>query len=545
MKYDVHINPPKLSSEDIQKHQDFDALFAQFEQAAASAESAPASEPSATTTIAHTARKTPFKLYYAWGGMAVAASVALFMIVRNVGESGGETLTYPAPIALVAPVAKLDKAFMTFTVDAAQGDTVLNYNSGSVIKVPADAFVDKNGNPIAGKIDIQYRELNNHVEQFAAGVPQQPTVAQNVSTIQIQGYQNGEPIYVNQGKKLDIELRTPLPTEVAPSDLKIYAYEQKTDSWKFQQVDNVEIITNATTNTTAQTTNPNSASSKESEAQLASIRAKYPLPAEPVKMAKPADNRETFDIDFDKKEFPELSQYHGVMWAINGTDTKYQNALTSRDWSNMSLKHKQGNRYELFLADEKGDLRIEVVPVLSNAAEAERVYKEQLAAYQKDKTAIEAKIQTEWNAWLASNGKTTVPTTEPTEQLVIHRFQIAQFGLWACANEQAINPNSEAIFADANGKSIDLQRIYVADPTSKLYYSTEVAAQAATPFYYKQSMQVWAMDAQNQIYVAEPIAPTANAVKFRLTLLRAQTEQDLYNAIAFHKHTQPLNESIN
>src|SRR5580765_7301581 len=67
------------------------------------------------------------------------------------------------------PNPNVNIPYQDYSVDAVLGDTLF-YATGSIIVVPASAFVDKAGNIIKGKVQLKYREFSNPLDFFVAGI---------------------------------------------------------------------------------------------------------------------------------------------------------------------------------------------------------------------------------------------------------------------------------------------------------------------------------------------------------------------------------------
>ena len=83
-QYNIKVNPPELTSEQIKKHQDFDTLFAKFEQQASPADETP------IRAIESTATKTSPAWLVKYGTsalIAIAASVVLVFMLKEVAFS--------------------------------------------------------------------------------------------------------------------------------------------------------------------------------------------------------------------------------------------------------------------------------------------------------------------------------------------------------------------------------------------------------------------------------------------------------------------------
>src|SRR4051794_24892324 len=68
------------------------------------------------------------------------------------------------------PLKGVDVPFEHYSFLAEQGDTLFSA-CGSFLLFPPNSIVDKYGNPVHGKIDINYREFSDPVDFFVSGIP--------------------------------------------------------------------------------------------------------------------------------------------------------------------------------------------------------------------------------------------------------------------------------------------------------------------------------------------------------------------------------------
>ena len=73
-------------------------------------------------------------------------------------ESTTETVDLSAQ-AVAPPFEGIDVPYQNFTVSAEE-DQVLELENGTSIEIPANAFVDQEGKPVKGIVDIKYREFH-------------------------------------------------------------------------------------------------------------------------------------------------------------------------------------------------------------------------------------------------------------------------------------------------------------------------------------------------------------------------------------------------
>ena len=117
----------------------------------------------------------------------------------------------PQTAFIAPPIKKLDVPYTSYKVKAEQGATI-KHKSDSKIIIPKKAFVNKQGEDIIGDVEIQYREFHNQADIIASGIPMSydsagvKSTLESAGMIDIRGYQNGEPIFINPKKQITIEL---------------------------------------------------------------------------------------------------------------------------------------------------------------------------------------------------------------------------------------------------------------------------------------------------------------------------------------------------
>ena len=109
------------------------------------------------------------------------------------------------------PIPGAEMPYLTYRVSAKSGG-VINYPTGSVIIIPANAFVNNNGQRVNDSVDVQYREFHNPLEIFLSGIPMNYDSAGKSYTFESSGlcevlaYKDGVPVFVNPKSKPEINL---------------------------------------------------------------------------------------------------------------------------------------------------------------------------------------------------------------------------------------------------------------------------------------------------------------------------------------------------
>ena len=502
--YNIKINPPELSSEQINQHQDFDALLTSFEQAA---NKQPTTASSDTTTL----KVVKGRRRYITGVIAMVAAASLVFLIFK--DSLVPAPTYVPPVAQVSellalqsPMPNLAPPTETKTVQAEIGET-LTYSSGSKVKIPAAAFVDKTGQPVKGAVEITYREFNDPVDMFLAGIPKELNKHQDLRStgmMEIKGFQNGEPVYLNMNKTLDIELQGKMTADMKPDDLGVYVYSSQEDAWNYQAKDRVEILNNDIDNNNPNT-NANNFTLESPElapiiAQLQQEKqASKPVP--PIRPGVP-DDMQVFDFDLDLENTPELKQYDQKIDFMASANV-FTPATFDTVWSDMKLTKSADGNYILTLEheNEQGAITKKVAtvePVVVATDEAKAQFEVEQAKYEK---ALEA-----WETEIVALAQEQI--NQEALVNIINRFQIQRFGLWNCGKPveweaQATIPTQ---FVDLEGTPIELQEVFVAVQDQQFYYSApsdQSHSNVPLPSDKQLKQKIWAMNAQGELLVAE------------------------------------------
>lgn len=135
---------------------------------------------------------------------------------------------------LVNPaVSGIEIAPDVYTVNTLTG-TVLEYGSGTRIIVPPMAFVDACGNPVAGNVDITYREFRDQLDVVLSGIPMDYDSGgvegkfESAGMFDIEASQNGEEVFLAEDKQIDMKFAV---TDTA-SDINFYRLDESS-GWQY------------------------------------------------------------------------------------------------------------------------------------------------------------------------------------------------------------------------------------------------------------------------------------------------------------------------
>ena len=266
----------------------------------------------------------------------------------------------------------LDVPTNTLMVKGTNAQT-LHLSSGSSIDVPEAAFVDAEGKPVEGDVEIQFREFHNTAEIIASGIPMkvfsengEEGWMQTAGMYEINGFQNGQPVFVAPGKSLNVNL--------------VSSEDGEYDFWKFDKAagnwDNLGVST--------PTPNPNAVEKRKVNVG--------PAPKAPIAFNK---NTPPIDLDVNLKNFPELADKKGIVWQYAGKDSKHNPANTNifnTNWDEIELTaNADGQTYTLTLSNDDEKMSLPVAPALKgkDLEQALADYQQRLADYKKKLASVE------------------------------------------------------------------------------------------------------------------------------------------------------------
>ena len=555
-KYNIQFNPPELTSEQINKHKSFDDLLVQFE----------AAEP--TKPKLRVVHKRNWRRTFTYiSSVAAAAMIALVLYINTQGANIEQIVAdkLAAMPYVNPPMMEMQKEFATFTVDGTKGG-VYEYESGSKVTVPANAFVDKNGILVSGKVELKYREFHDAVDFFLAGISMEYDSASikhhliSAGMIEVKAYKNGELVELSEEKELDIELVSTI--EYHP-DYQFNVYRLNTDkrNWEYKGIDNIEpILTgelkaemenylNSQSADLAETTElvnvvqaiETIQNQQEVELQglIGTDKVTFVAPVKPQKIKAGDLSTDLRPDNLDQLD-PKLAalerKYGGLIWV---TDQRFERemeiAASDIEWESMtSVKLPNSNEFEITLKNSQGgELKLQLRPVLMNndyekamadyevqmqayneqmqsqdvnlddeRAVIAQRYEEQLSPLKVQKKALEEKI-----ALYRQKGYDSLLTEMIANQKVINRFKITSLGIWSC--DRIIPPalqSVEAKFEDEVKQPMEYLRCYLVNKKQNTVVQFLTTGDKAVPFRYYNNAEniMWAVDKDGKFLIVYP-----------------------------------------
>lgn len=120
-----------------------------------------------------------------------------------------------------------------FTLPADSGGIFFD-TSGTVIKIPPDAFVDENGQPVTGNIDFSYQEYRDPLDLILSGLPMHQGSGNNreyfnsYGMFKLKAYHNGKPVFLKKDKQPEVDFAMTRQPKYAD----IFQFDSLSKRWK-------------------------------------------------------------------------------------------------------------------------------------------------------------------------------------------------------------------------------------------------------------------------------------------------------------------------
>lgn len=306
---------------------------------------------------------------------------------------------------IAPPISKLNVPYQKFKLKNDQGATLVT-QSNSKIKIPKNAFIDKKGETIIGDVEIQFREFHDQADIIASGIPMKYDSAgiqshlESAGMIDIKGFQNNEPIFINPKKEITVELQS----SQSADKFNMYALDTVAQNWIYLHRDNSlmgQLEKKGVKRTFSQVDSVMNENviTKKLRKQIDEIppkidieKATYskkinqlPKSIEPTKPAKAIEGRPKFQLDVSAKEFPELATFKNMVFEVGSENKNYNSNLSEITWSSAEISEgtQRGKNYLLTLKLRDRVEKLIVYPALTGKDydEAIKVYDTKYSEY--------------------------------------------------------------------------------------------------------------------------------------------------------------------
>lgn len=511
MNVKINIKRPQISKAEIAANKDFSEVLKMYKATA--------------KPVLPFYRTTWF-----YAGLSAAAAVVVAMVIYIAPSHNTATLA-----SLTTPMENVNVVPSQYALNAEQGGTI-TYKSGSVIKIPAKAFVDKAGKPVSGKVDISYRELKDPIDFFISGVPMNYDSAgvnyalESAGMVEIHATQKGEEVKLNPEKPVDIALAS----HQSGGQFNVYKLDADKKQWIYQRNGQENLTAANEEQADAPANSTTTATLQNAEEKLAHIQyeiAKSVALVKKLETSRPYEPREEskghhrFSVGVTNlQEFPELAIYKDVMFQAGDDNKNFNDNSYNEEWDGAKLA-KAGDRYILNLKKGEETVSYYVHPVFEGEGynTAQKLYKTKLAEYEDmlvERKAAEGERQqelaslaevvketrdNELNRINPKQGDDATASTTPANpgNLTFHTITVNSFGIWGL-NSLASLPQGATLtphFVDEQGKEIAFEngKVYMIEKGRNVLFS--FSDKSAISFNPEKQTMIWGLTADNKLAV--------------------------------------------
>lgn len=187
-----------------------------------------------------------------------------------------------------APFPDIQISKTSFLVSS-ERDTILSYKTGTKIKIPKNAFLDKEGNLVKGDVKLIYREFTNPFDIYLGGIPMvykdssgREQVFETAGMLEINAFSEGQPVFPNPQNTMQVQMNS----FRKGNEFNVYQLDTITGEWNYLGKDEVVV-----------------------ENYDQSIASLPQLPPAPKKAGQ-----FSFSIGDNTGKYPELNAYENVLF---------------------------------------------------------------------------------------------------------------------------------------------------------------------------------------------------------------------------------------
>lgn len=368
------------------------------------------------------------------------------------------------------PLAEIDVEKTSFMIFPDQ-ENKLEYFTGSVIHIPANAFTDEEGNIIEGEVIIHYREFHHLAEILISGIPMTYESAgtqyhfETAGMFEISGMQNNEPVFIHPQKRITVEMASGNEGDY----FNQYFLDTNAGNWNYLGKDIAKKRT---------------ADNTELSSDLKTFGTSAGQKDKPIEPKKENPNFYSFEIVFNEEEFPELNVYKGLKFQVDKNEKNFSEEFARIAWENATIARGTKEGEYLITLNKGGEHHsFNCIPVVAEKdyqtarAQYEKLfiqYKEKERSRlkkeeEKEKNMLDKQEKFEKELFEKQRRQTEelrrISEIYQTEKTVIRTFEISQFGIWNsdCPHLLPKGQSILASYTNERGESIKIQKIFLVE----------------------------------------------------------------------------------
>jgi WD40 repeat protein len=295
----------------------------------------------------------------------MALGVGTWLLVENSESEEQKILAAIRKTSAVQPTFEgADVPYNSFEVDAEAGGELALAN-GTRIRVGKNTFVDKNNQPIKGKVRLQYREFHSGAAIMASGIPMTYDSGgvthqfESAGMFEMRGFKGTNPVFIANGKSVEVDMASFVEqegfnfyyldeTNKQQKDRLAAAQQTFFPTVHAQSIDTTEytvrpfwryVGTNAAIDNQVKFEKIDSAVKaysavldnqiKTEQAKMEQMAATVPQTVQPKRKVK-ADN--LFRLNFDTEKLPELRPFTAIKWEFAGRINRMNPNIPMNSW---------------------------------------------------------------------------------------------------------------------------------------------------------------------------------------------------------------------
>ena len=354
-----------------------------------------------------------------------------------------------------------------FSVDGSRDTTIL-FNSGSLIKIQANTFVDSARNPIVGLVELKYREFHNVGEIILARIPMTYDSAgteyhfESAGMFELNAFQNGKPVFITNDKSIEVSLAS---LDKSGTKFNQYYLDPASQKWNYTGEDFPTIV-----------------GLTDSAKLIDSAKSGFDV----IKPIVKKKNQQQFTISISYDEYPELKAFDNVLFEVSPETKNFDPSTAKMKWDDVDVERiGKTNSYKLTFVGNSKTYEIIAYPVVEknnlkkSQAKFEQLYanyktqsgirdnvdkdierklQSQLSVSQKAVNYFKALAQSRENKRLAENAATT-------EEIIYRSFQVKNFGIWNsdCPSSMPQEAIVKAKYVDESGQEVKIAVVYLVE----------------------------------------------------------------------------------
>jgi hypothetical protein len=258
---------------------------------------------------------------------------------------------------------------------------VITTKKGSRITIPANAFTHSDGTPCKDPVDLRFAEFHNVKEIFLSGIPMQYDSAgvsyafESAGMFDIRAFSNSSSLILADGKGITVDLVSP-----RSDPFNFYYFDTLDNKWEYMHT---EAIASVGHGPSAPVVTPK----KAQKEQDASTEGAVLLSTESDEILQmPGKTTHAFKIEFNEKDFPELSGIRDLWFEAIDTAQARKYLRTGGHWDSIALARSGEQRYTLTLYRLKQSITVDAKPVDYGKPPAGALQEYQLAEAERERS---------------------------------------------------------------------------------------------------------------------------------------------------------------